>query len=104
MESGFVQAIKKADLHSGSMKTVDIQGKKVLLVNVQGTVYAMGAICNHRGWDLSEGTVEGYDVICAGHGSIWDVRTGKARFVEKLPDEPIYEVREEQGYIYVKLR
>ncbi len=40
----------------------------------------MNAVCSHEQWDMSEGTLDGCRVVCAGHGAAWDLRTGKAEF------------------------
>ena len=82
--------------------TVEVGGEDVLLANVDGKFYGMGAICNHEQWDLSEGTLEETTVTCAGHGTVWDLKTGKGEFDEPLANEPVYEVKEEEGFLFVK--
>lgn len=101
---GWHKAIEASKVPPGTMRTVNVDGDDVLIANVDGVYYGMGAICKHQEWDLSEGTLEGTKVICAGHGSIWDLTTGKAEFDEPLEDEPLYDVRLENGFIYVKRR
>lgn len=86
------------------MKTVDVDGEAVLLANVDGKIYGMGAYCNHELWDLAEGALEGTEVICPGHGTIWDLRTGKGSFKELVKAEPLYDVQVEEGYLCVKRR
>lgn len=100
----FLKATESSKVKPGSMKTVEVGGESVLIANVGGKFYAMGAICNHEQWDLSEGTLEGHKVTCAGHGSIWDLTTGKAEFDEPLEDEPLYDVKEEKGQLFVRKR
>jgi nitrite reductase/ring-hydroxylating ferredoxin subunit len=102
--SEFRKGIKVSDLPEGSMKTVNVGGEDVLLVNTENKFYAIGAICKHEEWDLSEGSLEGTKVICAGHGAIWDLTTGKPEFDEPLSEEPLYDVKIEDGYIYVRRR
>ncbi len=102
--SEFMKALKVSELPVGSMKTVKVDGEDVLIVNVDGKFYGMGAICKHEEWDLSEGTLDDHKVMCAGHGSIWDLATGKAEFSEPLDDEPLYDVKEEDGFLYVRRR
>lgn len=99
----YIRAISESMLPPGIMKTVKVEGRKILLANVAGTCFAMDAICNHRGWLLSDGQLEGQWVTCPGHGAVWDVRTGKAEFEEPLEDEQVYEVKVEHGSLYVKL-
>ena len=102
--SDFVLAAESSKVPPGGLLTVELGGESVLLANAEGKIFAMGAICNHEQWDLSEGTLSGTRVTCAGHGSVWDLRTGKAEFDEHLEDEPLYDVKEEKGKIFVRKR
>jgi len=43
-------------------------------------------------------------VTCAGHGTVWDLRTGKGVFDEPPEDLPLYEVKVENSVIFVKKR
>ena len=102
--SEFAKAIEASRIPPDAMMTVEVGGEQVLIANVDGKYYAMGAICTHEQWDLSEGVLEGTSVTCAGHGSVWDLRTGKGVFDEPVEDEPLYDVKEEDGFLYVKRR
>ncbi len=66
------------DVPENSMKTFAVQGRKILLVNIGGEFHAMGAICTHKGWDLSWGAlaVRQKQVLCGGHGAVYDIETG----------------------------
>ena len=99
---GFTKSVESSKVPPGSMMTVEVGGEDVLLANVDGKFYGMGAICNHEQWDLSEGTLEETTVTCAGHGTVWDLKTGKGEFDEPLANEPVYEVKEEEGFLFVK--
>lgn len=98
------KTISVSELPSGTMKTVRVGEDDVLLVNIGDEFYGMGAVCKHEEWDLSEGSIHGTRVVCAGHGASWDLTTGKAEFDEDLDDEPLYDIREEDGYLYVSRR
>lgn len=100
----FVKAIEVTKVPAETMLTVRVAGEAVLIANVDGKYYAMGAICTHAGWDLSEGTLEDTAITCAGHGTIWDLKTGKGVFDEPLKDEPLYAVREQDGFLYIMKR
>lgn len=98
---GFVRVGSTSDIPEGSMKTFHVNDQEILVANVKGKYFAIGAICKHEEWDLSEGTLEDCKVICAGHGAIWDLETGKAEFDETLEKEPVYEVGVEGNDILV---
>jgi len=100
----FIKVAKVEEVPPNSMKTFIINDEAILIANVEGKYYAIGAYCKHAEWDLSEGQLIGKKIICAGHGAIWDLETGKAEFEEPLEDEPVYEVKIENGMIYVKLK
>ncbi len=72
--------IKVADITEvppGKMIGLDIQGKRVLLANVDGKMYCMDGICSHQGGHLWEGKLIGATVKCPRHGSEFDLATGK---------------------------
>src|SRR5437667_559561 len=101
----YEKTIRASEIAPGTMKTVKlINGEKVLVVNTEGKFRGMGAICGHFEWDLSDGRVQGKKVVCAGHGAIWDLETGKAQFDEPTTDEPLYDVAEEGGFLWVRKR
>ena len=46
-------------------------------LNVDGTIYAIGGKCTHRGGPLGEGELDGTVVTCPWHGAQFDVTTGQ---------------------------
>ena len=81
------------DLLPGSMKLVEAGGKQILLVNVDGNIYAIANMCTHRGGPLSDGTLEGKVVSCPWHGGQFDVTTGKVIGPPPEIDEQAYQVK-----------
>ena len=70
-------ALKKGELVEKKPVRVVVNDKNVFLVMIDGKVYAMDAVCSHRGGPLEKGALMGYNIKCPWHGSIYDVRTGK---------------------------
>ena len=77
----FAPAGTTANLAPGTMKGVEVDGRKLLLANVDGTYYAIQRKCPHMGFDLCKGTLHDGQVTCRMHGATFDLRTGEA--VEK---------------------
>jgi len=102
--SDFVRAAEASQVKPGARLTVEVEGEPVVIANVGGKYFAMGAACTHEEWDLSEGSLDGFQITCAGHGAVWDLRTGEAEFDEPLEDEPLFEVKEEGGQLYARKR
>lgn len=70
--------VKKDDLAEKKPIKVDVNGKHVFIVMIDGKIYAMDGVCSHRGGPLEKGSLDGYNIKCPWYGSIFDVRTGKA--------------------------
>lgn len=110
MESGHVRVAGKSEIPVGKMKMVRLDGKEILIANVNGSYYAIGNRCTHAGGDLSQGSLQGNIVTCPKHGAKFDVTTGKVisppkvgLFHPKIKDEPSYQVKVENEHILIKL-
>jgi nitrite reductase/ring-hydroxylating ferredoxin subunit len=57
---------------------VEVDGKEIMIANVEGRFYAMDDRCPHMNALLSKGTLNGSIVTCSRHFSSFDVITGKA--------------------------
>ena len=74
------QTIKVANIKSvvpGTSIRVEAAGLKIALFNIDGSYYAIGDTCTHRGGPLSEGALEGKKVTCPWHGATYDLTTGE---------------------------
>lgn len=101
MRHEFLDAGGAGELHEGAMKRVDLAGRRILLANVGGRLYAVDDTCTHEEASLSTGVLKGELVKCPLHGSRFNVRTGEA--LEEPAEESLrtYPVREEGGRILV---
>jgi nitrite reductase/ring-hydroxylating ferredoxin subunit len=67
---------KTEDVRPGQAAAFKIEAQRIALFNVEGTYYAIGDTCTHRGGPLSEGDVQGAKVACPWHGANFDLKTG----------------------------
>ncbi len=65
------------DVPPGTGKVVRAGNTVLALFNLGGTFYALDNRCTHVGGPLGEGTVEGTQVTCPWHGSIFEITTGE---------------------------
>ena len=72
----FVKVATLQELPAGTGKQVTVNGKKIALFNLGGSVVALDDTCPHRGGPLSEGEVSGTEVTCPWHGARFDLNTG----------------------------
>jgi 3-phenylpropionate/trans-cinnamate dioxygenase ferredoxin subunit len=71
-----VQVAGVDEIPPGGMKAVTVGEAQLLIVNREGSFYAINRFCPHRGGDLAKGRFEGFVVTCPRHGAQYDVRTG----------------------------
>jgi nitrite reductase/ring-hydroxylating ferredoxin subunit len=72
----FVAACGLADLTEGKPKACQVEGKAFTVVKSADKVYALDAVCPHRGGPLSEGFVAEGCLICPWHGWGFHLDTG----------------------------
>lgn len=65
------------DLWEGDMAPVDVEGTKVLLLNVDGEVKAYQNRCPHQAWSLDEGDFDGETLTCVRHLWTFDASSGQ---------------------------
>jgi nitrite reductase/ring-hydroxylating ferredoxin subunit len=76
-EEGFQRVANKMDIKEGGLLGVELEGNKIALAMINGQVFAIDAICSHKGAPLEEGKLEGYNLTCPWHHAVFDVRNGK---------------------------
>ena len=76
-ETAFVKVAQVGELSPGNMKMVEVGDGQVLVSNVEGTIYACDNVCTHAFAPLSGGDLDGDQVECPLHGSVFNVITGE---------------------------
>jgi nitrite reductase/ring-hydroxylating ferredoxin subunit len=74
----------------------------VLLLRDGESIFAIHDRCSHRGCSLSEGSVEGDEIVCGCHGSRFDRRTGAVRRGPATAAQPSFQVRERDDRIEIR--
>ena len=77
METNYAKVATKSEIPVGKMKHIEVNGKEILIANVEGKFYAISDRCGHENARLSTGTLTNSIVICPFHYSRFDVTTGK---------------------------
>lgn len=75
--TGFVKVAKVSSVSPGTMQMVEVNARRLLLVNLGGEIYAIDAQCPHRDGPLDAGTLWGNTIECPWHHYLYDVRTGE---------------------------
>jgi nitrite reductase/ring-hydroxylating ferredoxin subunit len=75
----WVDVARTEDLPPGSMRAVEVDEIRVLLINVDGEIYAYRNVCPGSDVPLEWARLEGTELICPEDGSRYDARTGHPR-------------------------
>lgn len=81
---------------------VVIDDTPVLVVRDGEQIFAIHDRCSHRGCSLSEGTLEGEQVVCSCHGSRFDLRNGALREGPATSAQPAFQVRVQDGRVELR--
>jgi toluene monooxygenase system ferredoxin subunit len=65
------------DLREGELTGIEVAGKKLVLLNIDGEIRAFEDRCPHLSSRLSEGDIDGRTLMCAAHLWEFDAVTGK---------------------------
>lgn len=101
--SRFIKVAQLTGLTPGACHKVAVEGLQIALFNVGGTVYATDDTCTHAEASLTEGELDGHEVICPRHGARFDVRTGRALTLPAVVPVESYPVKVEGQDILVDL-
>ncbi len=99
----YVRVCDVSDVPPGTIYSVDVGETKLMLVNVDGTLYAINRICTHETADLSLGFLVGSVVTCPLHLSRFDVRTGEVQNPPATVPLPVYKLKVEGESVYVQV-
>lgn len=89
-------------LPEGRPIRVVVDDTPVLLLNQGQNIYAIHDRCSHRGCSLSDGEVEGDEVVCACHGSRFSIRDGAVRHGPATAAQPAFQTRVQGGRIEIR--
>jgi len=91
-----------AGVHPNKPTRVVAADTPVLLLRRGERLFAIHDRCSHRGCSLSEGRIEGEEVVCACHGSRFALADGSIRRGPATAPQPAFEAREREGRVEVR--
>lgn len=92
------------ELVPGQMRRVDRpDGEPLAVFNVDGRFYVTADTCTHARASLTEGDLEGDEVLCPVHQGAFHVPTGRALCFPLTRDLQTHAVVVEDGVVYAEL-
>src|SRR3989338_10192748 len=98
----FKMVAKVSDVVRGRVKVVEVEGKRIALGNVNGTIYAIDDLCTHDNGPLGEGELFNDQIECPRHGARFDVKSGKVTCFPAVIPVKTYDVKIEQENVMVE--
>lgn len=97
----YTQVLKLSELPAGSKKAVEVDGKCVLVCNVNERLYAISNVCSHNEKPLERGRMGNGWIACPVHGARFDLATGAALNLPAKNPIATYPVRVVEDHIEV---
>jgi 3-phenylpropionate/trans-cinnamate dioxygenase ferredoxin subunit len=99
----FVTVGQAADIPEGEKRLFTVGDAPVNVARIDGSLYAFSDICTHQGCNLNPSQLEGDEIECECHGSVFDVTTGEVISPPAQDPLPVYPVREEGGNVQIQV-
>lgn len=103
-ERAWTRTVNEKALEPGKPVVAMVDDQEVMLVRLGDRIAACGNKCTHYGGPLNQGLIVGDKVICPWHNARFDVSTGTKDSPPGLGGVPAYEVKTEEGDVYVRPR
>jgi len=99
----WVDVCTEAELPVGARKLAQTDAGNVVVLNIEGALYALEDRCSHDGGELASGVCDGDELICPRHGARFCVRTGEALTPPAFEEIDTFPVRVEAGMVQLDI-
>lgn len=91
-----------SEIGPGEVQRFEVDGRPVAVArDSDGTLHALDDICSHEEVSLSDGFVEGCALECIGHGSAFDLVSGRPNQLPATDPVSVYALTEQDGEVFV---
>jgi 3-phenylpropionate/trans-cinnamate dioxygenase ferredoxin component len=91
------------EVKEGALFKVKVNSQHILLIKKNNEIYAFTDECTHDGGTLSDGKLDGYQIICPRHAARFDIRNGAALTMPATEDTETFTVRMNGGDIEIDI-
>lgn len=100
---GYLRLLPVGALAPGEHTSLRAEGWDLLVANIDGDYFALEDMCTHAQAKLSEGLLEGCEMICAMHGARFDLRNGACTGPPATEDVKAFGVRVRDGHVEIRV-
>ena len=98
----YLQVAKTSEIKEGKGSLFRLKNRTFAIYKINGKLKAIDDICNHKGYSLCSGSLEGEIVSCSGHGWQYKISSGENLTHPGL-DLEVYELKIEGENILVDI-
>ncbi len=99
----FVKLTNISDVEQGKMKSFEIEYEKILLCNIDGEFFAVSNECSHDSAPISDGHLDGDQIVCPRHGARFCLKNGEVKAPPAVAPISTYELKIVNDEILIKL-
>lgn len=101
--SNWIDVAHVHDLEAGKWHEVEINLTSILIFHLNNDFYAIENLCTHDGGPLTDGRLEGEEIVCSRHGAKFCIKTGAVTAPPAYEDLKTFPVRVENNKIQIQL-
>lgn len=99
----WIDIAPEGSLVPGEPLQIDQNGQTIVIYLVADEIFAIEDMCSHDRSPISDGCIEGTEIICPRHGARFCLRTGQALTAPAYEDIESFPVRIEAGRLWLGL-
>ena len=75
--SDWISVFEVDELPQGAQRSFALDDINVIIINLKGEFFAIEDCCTHDGGTLSDGEIDGEEIICPRHFASFSIKTGE---------------------------
>lgn len=101
--ANFQKITTASDILHGEVKSFVVENIVIAVCNINGNFYAFRDECSHQEFPLSDGELEGENIVCMYHGAEFNVKTGEAICLPATEHIEVFQVKLDGDDVLVKV-
>ena len=82
---------------------IQVADKELILIKLDGQIYAMDNLCSHADASLCDGEIDGDEIICPLHFARFNIKNGAVTEPPAIDDQKVYAVEVIDNEVYVEI-
>ena len=100
----FMKVALTSEIPEGTLKRIKVGNRQFVVAHTADGFYAVRDECTHEAVPLSDGGVDGNEIICAAHGARFDLKSGAVAAPPAIVPLETIELKIEGDEIFVSLK